>query len=144
MTSMKSLHLFVLVLGLTGALATARPLRALEVGPGAGLLAPNLIQLSGYAMQAPAGADTIGSVTLGLPSGQTLLVLSQVQIRNNGLTEGMSALRGVQLYNPNLRVVGDGRLLHAITSAAPQTPLTVFGYLNVGSRRLFVVAVEPV
>ena len=143
MASMTWLRLCVLVAVLIRTVAGASPLLALEVGPGASLLAPNLIQLSGYVTQAPADAATIGSVTLGLPDGETLLILSKVQVRNNGLTEGTSALRGVQLYKPNLRLVGDVELLRAIGSAAPQTQLTVFGYLNVGSRRLFVVAVEP-
>ena len=118
-------------------------LRAFDVGPGAGLRVPDLLELSGYITEAPPAAPTIGSVTLGTPDRQTLLLVSKVQVRNNGLTEGISALRGVQLYNPNLRLVGDQELLRTIERAAPQTELTLFGYLNIGSRRLFVVSVEP-
>jgi hypothetical protein len=121
----------------------AAPAAAFEVGPGVGLQPPTLIQLTGYVGTAPAHADTIGSVTLGLPQGVAKLVLSHVQIRNSSLIEGMAALRGVELYNPNLQAVGNRALLHAISNAAPQTRLTVYGYLEGGSHQLIVVAVQP-
>lgn len=123
-------------------LATGRA-SALDVGPGATAFAPDLIQITGFVTTAPLGIDTIGSLTLGLPDGVTTLMLERVQLRNNSLTEGRAALRGVELFNPNLRVVGEASLLQAIRQATPQSELVLFGYLNSGSRRLHIVEVHP-
>jgi len=130
------------VLGATMLLLLHGPVCALQFGAGAGVPQPTLLRITGFIGSAPEGVSTLGPVTLGLGNTVATLDVVDVQLLNGPLTEGRSALRHVELYTPNLRLVGAAAVLDGIRQAAPQAKITVFGYLNNGARRLIVVEVH--
>lgn len=108
---------------------------------GPGTLQPTLIRVTGFVKDAPNGVATLGSLTLGVGHKVETMALTGVQILNGPLTEGPAALRQYWLYNPNLLLIGNSRLLEEISSAPTQTKLTLFAYLE-GSNRMLVVKVD--
>lgn len=120
----------------------AAPLAAENLGSGAGVLQPLLLRISGFTGGAPAGTPTLGTFTLGVDKTVVTLDLSGVQTLNGPLTEGPAALRQFDLYTPNLLLVGERAVLRSLTDAAPHTPITLFGYVHPGARRMFVVQIE--
>jgi hypothetical protein len=120
-------------------LAAATPAaEGLHIGPGAGTLQPTLIRVTGFVKDAPNGVATLGSLTLGVGHKVETMALTEVQILNGPLTEGPAALRQYWLYNPNLLLIGNSRLLEEISSAPTQTKLTLFAYLECSNRMLVV------
>lgn len=115
--------------------------QGLHIGPGAGALQHVLVRVTGFVKDAPNGVATLGSLTLGVGHKVETLALTGVQVLNGPLTEGPAALRQYWLYNPNLLLIGNSRLLEEISSAPTQTKLTLFAYLE-GSNRMLVVKVD--
>lgn len=126
------------VLALVGT-ATAQ---GIHPGPGAGIPQPILIRISGFIGNAPGGTTTLGPLTLGVHDQVVTVELTEVQMLNGPLTEGRSALRQSDQYNPNLLVVGDPALLRQLSTAPVQSKLTLFGYLRGGDRQLLLVQVD--
>jgi hypothetical protein len=123
-------------------LVACAPVAAESLGSGAAVLQPLLLRISGFTDGAPQGTSTLGSFTLGVDHKVVTLELSAVQTLNGPLTEGSAALGQFDLFHPNLLLVGDRELLRNLAGAMPHTPVTLFGYVHPGARRMYVVQVE--
>jgi hypothetical protein len=115
--------------------------QGLHTGPGVGTLQPTLIRVTGFVSEAPEGVTTLGPLTLGVGPEVKTLALTGVQVLNGPLTEGPAALRHYWLYDPNVLLIGNSRLMEEIRSAPAETKLTLFAYLE-GSNRMLVVQVK--
>jgi hypothetical protein len=109
--------------------------------PGVGNLQPTLIRVTGFVNNAPEGVTTLGPLTFGVGRKVETLQLTGVQTLNGPLTEGPAALRHYWLYEPNVLLIGNAGLLKEISSALPQTKLTLFAYVE-GSNSMVVVEVD--
>jgi hypothetical protein len=110
-------------------------------GPATGTLQRTLIRVTGFVSHAPQGVTTLGPLTLGVGHKVQTLQLTGVQTLNAPSTEGPAALRHYWLYNPNILLIGDSRLMKEIRSAHAETKLTLFAYVE-GSNRMLVVEVD--
>ena len=119
------------------------PARAFQFGAGGGAPQPILLRLTGFIGSAPAGVQTLGRITFGVDHTVVTFDLSAVQMLNGPLTEGLSALRQLDLYRPNLLLIGEPAILAEIKRAPRDSKLTLFGYEISGSQRWLVVEVDP-
>ena len=139
---MKHRALCIVGLATLGGLLVGGLVSAEQFGGSAGVPQPLLLRISGFVGGAPQGTPSLGSFTLGVDHRVVTLDLSAVQTLNGPLTEGPAALRQYDLYTPNLLLVGDSNLLRQLTDAMPHAPITLFGYVHPGARRMFVVHIE--
>ena len=135
-------HPRVIVTASLALLLGGAPALTAGFGPGAGVSQPTLLRLTVFVGTAPPGERTLGPITLGIDHTVATFEIAAVQTVGGSLTEGRAALRHVELYRPNLLLVGDLALLRSISEAPPHTKLTVFGYFSGNSRRLIVVQVD--
>jgi hypothetical protein len=136
----RMVHLVIIATALTMLAAQTYAAEGFR-GPSVGTLQPTLIRVTGFVSHAPHGVTTLGSLTLGVGHKVETLQLAGVQTLNAPLTEGPAALRHYWLYNPNILLIGDPRLMDEIRSAPAETKLTLFAYVE-GSNRMLVVRVD--